>query len=77
MPIREYECELGHREERIELRQIAPASSVCVTCGSISQPLISTPARIHMADMVTLNRKRQRIKEPIWRYPDGHIESVN
>lgn len=38
---------------------------------------LSAPARITMADMPTLNRKRQRVKEPLWRYPDGHAESVH
>ncbi len=38
---------------------------------------ISAPACFKFPDMATLTKKRQRIKEPIWRYPDGHIESVN
>jgi hypothetical protein len=76
MPIREYECDLGHREERIELRAGAGVSSVCAMCGSISQPLMSVPARVIMGDG-SAARRRDRIKEPIWRYPDGHIEPVN
>ena len=43
----------------------------------IARRQLSCPASFRFPDMATLNKRRQRIKEPIWRYPDGHIESVN
>lgn len=49
----------------------------CRACIGPSRRLLSAPASIKMADMATLNRKRQRINEPTWVYPDGHRESLN
>ena len=37
---------------------------------------LSAPAGIRMGDG-RAQRKAQRIQEPVWRYPDGHIESLN
>lgn len=80
MPIREYLCPEGHTTERLELRPHAPTdpSLTCATCGKNSLTLtLSAPSSIRMADMSVLTKKRQRIKEPIWRYPDGSYESVH
>ncbi len=46
---------------------------ICV----LADQQLPIPASFRFPDMATLNKKRQRIKEPIWRYPDGHIEPVN
>jgi putative FmdB family regulatory protein len=37
---------------------------------------LSTPASIRMADMEKVNKRRQRIREPIWRMPDGSAKSM-
>lgn len=39
--------------------------------------LLSAPASFKVPDMAVLTKKRQRIKEPIWRYPDGSFKPVN
>jgi hypothetical protein len=64
-------CELcpGHRlvlnlDESVVIPQLADRQ-------------LSVPAAFRFPDMVTLTKKRQRIKEPIWRYPDGSYEPVN
>jgi hypothetical protein len=82
MPIVEYKCDrpsCGHVQERIV---IAPPDKVptafnCERClVGYSRRKMSTPARVIMGDGKA-RRKAQRIQEPVWRYPDGHIESLN
>lgn len=80
MPIVEYQCDEGHEKvERIELsreRGSLPSMN-CATCSKPLHVIISTPAAFRFPDMAVLNKRRQRIKEPIWRYPDGSFEPVN
>jgi putative FmdB family regulatory protein len=87
MPIYDYKCsECGTVTEKIK-----PATCAAIQCPEclkdseieprlhvgIAYRQLSTPAAFRFPDMATLNKKRQRIKEPIWRYPDGHYESIN
>jgi hypothetical protein len=72
MPILEYQCASGdcqHVCERIYLGPVEgqPRSVVCPRCLGESPKKMSMPARICMADMEKVNRRRQRIKEPMWR----------
>lgn len=87
MPIYDYQCQSCHVITE-KIRPVAVTTIVCPECildtklggprvPGVAVRLLSAPARITMADMPTLNRKRQRIKEPVWRYPDGHVESVH
>jgi putative FmdB family regulatory protein len=43
MPLYEYECENGHRFERIQ-KFSDPLVEVCPTCGSVVHKLMSSPA---------------------------------
>ena len=81
MPIYEFKCKkcstVHGRIVKSTVEQMP--CPVCTTDRTIqfADRQLSAPARITMADMPTLNRKRQRVKEPLWRYPDGHAESVH
>jgi putative FmdB family regulatory protein len=68
MPIYEYKCpKCGHVRETIELGR-GPLNPVwCWQCDEEMSRMISAPARITMADMDKINRRAQRIKEPMWR----------
>lgn len=80
MPIYDYKCgncasvkeviELGRDEEKGEVH--------CWHCDEAMVRQMSAPASIRMADMEKVNRKRQRIKEPMWRdLKTGQLTPVN
>lgn len=67
MPIYQFKCKTC--SEIVEkILPLGHTISKCPVCaeGSVD-PIISTPAQIKMADMEKINRRRQRIKEPMWR----------
>ena len=73
MPILEYHCMIpscDHKVERVWLKPVEQSAflTICEKCGEASSfRVMSTPAQIKMADMEKINRRRQRIKEPMWR----------
>jgi hypothetical protein len=69
MPIIEYKCMGCHAvSEQVCLSSSIPSVVPCYICGEdLAKKIMSTPAQIKMADMEKLNRRRQRIKEPMWR----------
>lgn len=79
MPIREYVCHECHqRETRIELAGKCYDPLTCVTCTSRMTTMISAPASFRFPDMSTLRRKRERIKEPVWRdLETGKLTAAN
>lgn len=82
MPIVEYKCgDCCSVSEKVHLSVSVPAQQfiVCESCdGGLAEKIMSTPARITMADMEKVNRKRQRIKEPMWRdVKTGKLTPVN
>lgn len=67
MPIIEYKCgECLTVMESIVLGAVSHYERCPVCCG-VAEKIFSTPAQIKMADMEKINRRRQRIKEPMWR----------
>lgn len=81
MPIIEYKCDECHtRKETIHLSVSTSPSHYlpCQECNGLLVKQMSMPASIRMADMEKINRKRQRIKEPMWRdLKTGKLTPVN
>ena len=87
MPIYDYKCS----ECQAVTEAIKPSTCAAIQCPQclidadteprlhvgIAYRMLSVPAGFRFPDMAVLNKRRQRIKEPIWRYPDGHVEAVN
>lgn len=86
MPTYDFKCsECGVVSEKIK-----PSTCTVIPCPEclldadleprlhvgMAYRLLSAPAGIRMGDG-RAQRKAQRIQEPVWRYPDGHIESLN
>lgn len=76
MPLYDYQCLVCHSTEEHVARHTV-TSMHCTACGSVTQRLWGAPASIRMANMNVINKRRQRIKEPTFLYPDGHRESLN
>lgn len=79
MPIREYQCENGHRTERIELSQKCLPLLACSTCGRPSTTsVMSVPAVVRIAGVgVISDRTKEHIKEPYWRDQEtGRVTSM-
>jgi len=92
MPIYDFKCRKcsGVFEKIVKSEVIVMPCELCPPKGLVldhtkpqveipylADRMLSVPGSIRMADMATLNRKRQRITEPVYRFPDGHVESVN
>jgi len=75
MPMYEFLCqECGIVEKILPVGHLLTR---CWTCGSPLTSLISAPGSLKFPDMEKVRKKRQRITEPVWRYPNGKIESMN
>jgi putative FmdB family regulatory protein len=87
VPIYDYQCSKCH----VITERIRPSTCEAIQCPAcledcssapglhvgIAYRMLSVPAGFRFPDMLALNRKRQRIKEPVYRFPDGHAESVH
>jgi len=77
MPTYDFKC----RKCDLVFEKLVPAAVTLIPCNKCSDSgadrLLSAPASIRMTDMVTKNKRRQRITEPTWVYPDGHREAMN
>ena len=81
MPIYDYKCDqCGTVTETIRRSNVFAIT--CPACKEDPNPvnqrygqgwayrLLSAPASFRFPDMATVNKKRQRVKEPRWLYPD-------
>jgi putative FmdB family regulatory protein len=75
MPLYDFKCEKCSAVHE-QIVNAAITLVPCRACIGPSKRLLSVPASIVMGDG-SKARRAQRINEPIWRYPDGHIESLN
>ena len=58
MPIYEYECECGNKEEIMELSANNKKESVpCTKCSLMMNSVITNPSRIIMASDIEYNKK--------------------
>lgn len=77
MPTYDFKC----RQCSLVFEKHVPSAITMVPCDACpaapADRLLSAPASIKMANMDSLERKRQRVREPRWKYPDGHYESLN
>ena len=76
MPTYDFKCMVCYKVKE----QLVPASvtlSKCSSCGCWAERQLSAPAGIRMGDGTKARRAKNWTSEPVWRYPDGHIESLN
>lgn len=76
MPLYDFKCEKCSAVHE-QIVDAAITMVPCRACIGPSKRLLSAPASIRMDSLAQVRKRKDTIKEPIWRYPDGHIEPVN
>lgn len=75
MPIYQFLCPCcGVLDKYLPLGQ---RISHCELCAGPVSPLISAPQGIRVPNMAVLTAKRQRVREPRWKMPDGSYQPIN
>lgn len=76
MPLYDFQCEKCSAVHE-QIVDSAITMVPCRKCIGPSQRLLSVPAGIKMGDGTAHRRAKNWTSEPVWRYPDGHVESLN
>lgn len=75
MPIYDFRCRFCQKEKEV-IAPIHISTIGCDDCGSHMDRLMGAPASIRMDDG-TRRKRRERIKEPVWRdTKTGKVESM-
>lgn len=77
MPVYDFLC-LSCQSIQEKLTRWDVSSIRCESCGKMAVRQLSAPGGIKVNGRMALSQAQKRmIKEPIWEYPDGTVESAH